>query len=89
MAFNISYKKSVAGDLKGLDKQAAKRVIDRLERELRNNPDAGEQLKGKFAGLLRLRVGDYRAIYTKTKDGVLVLLISHRKDVYKKLERGD
>lgn len=88
MAFSFQYKRSVAKDLKNLDKADAKRVLDKLERELKKDPDAGEQLKGKFSGLLRLRIGDYRVIYTKTKEGVLVLLISHRRDVYQKLERG-
>lgn len=88
MAFSVQYKRSVAKDLKNLDKADAKRVLDKLERELKKDPDAGEQLKGKFSGLLRLRVGDYRVIYTRTKDGVLILLISHRRDVYQKLERG-
>lgn len=88
MAFEIQYKRSVVKDLRNLDKVEAKRVIDKLEKELKTDPDAGEQLKGKFAGLLRLRVGDYRVIYARTKDGVLVLLIAHRKDVNKKLERG-
>ena len=81
MVYSIHYKKSVARDLKNLDKGEAKKVIDRLERDLRKDPDAGEQLKGKFAGLCRLRVGDYRVVYTRTKDGVLVLLVAHRKDV--------
>ena len=30
----------------------------------------------------RLRIGDYRVIYAKTRDGVLVLRIGHRKNVY-------
>lgn len=90
MAFDVQYKRSVAKDLKNLDKADAKRVLDKLERELKKNPDAGEQLKGKFSGLLRLRVGDYRVVYTRTKGGVLILLVSHRRDVYQKLERdGD
>ncbi len=88
MAFSVQYKRSVARDLKNLDKTDAKRVLDKLERELKKDPDAGEQMKGKFSGLLRLRVGDYRVVYTKTKNGVLILLISHRRDVYQKLDRG-
>jgi addiction module RelE/StbE family toxin len=88
LASSIQYKKSVARDLKNLDKAAAKRVIDKLERVLKKDPDAGEQLKGKFAGLSRLRVGDYRVIYARTRDGALVLMIAHRKDVYQKLDRG-
>jgi len=88
LAYSLQYKKSVVRDLKNLDRGEAKKVIARLEKELKKDPDAGELLKGKFAGLSRLRVGDYRVVYTRTKDGVLVLLIAHRKDVYKKLERG-
>lgn len=88
MASSVNHKKSVVRDLKNLDKGEAKRVVEKLERGLKKDPDAGEQLKGKFAGLSRLRVGDYRVIYTRTKNGVLILLIAHRKDVYKKLERG-
>ncbi|MBM3299137.1 MAG: type II toxin-antitoxin system RelE/ParE family toxin [Deltaproteobacteria bacterium] len=88
MAFSVQYKRSVDKDLKKLDKADAKRVLDKVERELKKDPDAGEPLKGKFSGLLRLRVGDYRVIYTRTKDGVLILAVSHRKDVYQKLDRG-
>jgi len=88
LAYSVHYKKLVARDLKNLDKGEAKRVVYELERELRKDPDSGEQLKGKFAGLSRLRVGDYWVVYTRTKDGVLVLLIAHRKDVYQKLKRG-
>ncbi|MBU1672805.1 MAG: type II toxin-antitoxin system RelE/ParE family toxin [Actinobacteria bacterium] len=90
MAFSVRYKRFVARDLKNLDKADAKRVLDKIERELKKDPGAGEQLKGKFSGFLRLRVGDYRVIYTRTKDGVLILLVSHRRDVYQRLERrGD
>ena len=88
MAYSVQYKKSVGKDLRNLDKAEVKRIIDRLEKELKKDPDAGEQLKGKFAGLSRLRVGDYRVVYTRTKGGVLVLIIAHRKDAYKKLGRG-
>jgi len=88
LAYDVQYKRSVVKDLKSLGKADAKRVLDKIERELKKNPDAGEPLKGKFSGLLRFRVGDYRVIYTRTKDGVLILLISHRRDVYQKLGRG-
>jgi len=74
LAYSIQYKKSVTKDLKNLDRLEAKRIIDRLENDLKKDPDAGEQLKGKFAGLSRLRVDDYRVVYTRTKEGVLVLL---------------
>lgn len=83
MASKVSYKASVAGDLKRLDKPAARRVIERLERALSQNSNVGIPLTGEFHGLFKLRVGDYRVIYAKREDGVLVLRIGHRKDVYR------
>ncbi|MBC2698101.1 MAG: type II toxin-antitoxin system RelE/ParE family toxin [ANME-2 cluster archaeon] len=43
----------------------------------------GQPVKGQFKGLLKYRVGNYLAIYTKTKSEVLILRIGHRKNVYK------
>jgi len=60
----------------------AKRIIDKLEKALGPDPDRGIPLRGEFAGLFKLRIGDYRVIYAKTPDGVLVLRIGHRKHVY-------
>ena len=50
---------------------------------LSGNPDTGEPLRGEFSGLFKYRVGDYRVIYAKISDGILVLRIGHRKDVYR------
>ena len=83
MASRITYKATVGGDLRRLDKPAVRRVLEKLERILSSNPNAGIPLTGEFRGLFKLRVGDYRVIYAKTADGVLVLRIGHRKDVYR------
>ena len=42
-------------------------------------------LKGAYAGLYRLRIGSFRAIYTKKDDEliILVLRVVARKDAYK------
>lgn len=82
MPAEIEYKASVERDLRKLGKPAARRVMDRLEQVLSMDPDRGMPLKGEYAGLFKLRVGEYRVIYAKTRDGVLVLRIGHRKDVY-------
>jgi len=83
LAYKILYKASVKHDLKKIPKLEVKRIINKIESDLEKNPDKGELLKGKFQGLYRYRIGVYRIIYVKTVDGVLVLRISHRKDVYK------
>ena len=62
----------------------ATRILNRLERNLSANPNAGIPLTGEFHGLFKYRVGDYRVIYAKTPEGVLVVRIGHRKDVYRR-----
>ena len=84
MAYNITYKKSVYRDLKKLSKAERGRILDKIEKELSEKADAYPVLKGKFAGLRKYRVGDYRVIYVILGDDVLILRISHRRDVYKK-----
>lgn len=79
----MEYKSSVAKDLKRIDKRTARRVIDELEKALSADPDRGVPLKGRFKGLLKFRIGDYRVIYARTEEGVLVLRIGHRRGVYK------
>ena len=84
-AARIDYKASVAADLKRLDPPSALRVPTRVEKTLGQAGGTGEPLTDEFAGLYRLRVGDYRVIYARTVEGYLVLRIGHRRDVY---ERG-
>jgi mRNA interferase RelE/StbE len=79
----IEYKLSVFRDLKKLDRQASERILDKIESVLSNNPNIGEPLKGDFKGLFRYRVGDYRIIYIKTPESILILRIGHRSSVYK------
>jgi mRNA interferase RelE/StbE len=83
LACLIEYKSSVVHDLKNLDKSVAKRVIKELEEELSCNPDCGEALTGQFKGLFKLRIGDYRVVYSKKQDGVLILRIKNRSKAYR------
>ncbi len=84
MAYNIVYKKSVQRDLKKLSRAEANRVLDKIEEELPKNAEAYPALKGRFAGLRKYRVGEYRVIYAILGNEVLILRIGHRKDIYKK-----
>lgn len=79
----VFYKASVERDLKKLDRAMAARLLAKLERTFAVHPDAGQPLRGEFQGLFRYRVGDYRIVYTKVPDGVLVLRIGHRREVYR------
>jgi len=83
LAYNITYKKSVAKDLSRLGKPEARRILDKIEKELSTRADHYLLLKGEFAGLRKLRVGDYRVIFAVLEQEVLILRIGHRRDIYK------
>ncbi len=82
MPIKIEYKASVERDLKRIGTKEVNRVINKIEKVLGEDPHKGIPLKGEYKGLFRFRVGDYRIIYTKIRDGVLVLRIRHRGKVY-------
>ena len=83
MPLRIFYKSSVEKDLKRLDRSVSSRILTKVERELSNKPQSGLPLTGEFQGLFKYRVGDYRVIYTKIQDGILILRIRHRKEIYR------
>jgi len=78
----IEYKASVERDLRRIDKKDVNRILRQIEKVLGENPDKGVLLKGEYRGLYKLRVGDYRVIYCRTKEGVLILRIRHRGKAY-------
>lgn len=82
MEYKITYKKSVIKDLKKIDKTDLKRLIAKIEKELTKKPGSYPALKGEFAGLRKLRVGNYRIIYAILDKEVLILRVGHRKEVY-------
>lgn len=83
MADELFYKKSVGQDLKKLSKGDAGHVLDQIELVLSKDPKSNPALKGKFAGLRRFRVGDYRVIYAFFETELVILKVGHRLDVYK------
>ena len=74
------------GILESLDKVTANRILDKLL-WLSENFDnlIPLPLKGAFLGTYKLRVGDWRAIYTFDRDRhiITIHLIGHRRDIYK------
>lgn len=84
MLYSVKIKASAAKALakvRGADRGC---LIDAID-QLAESPHAGSALKGEFAGLRRIRVGDYRIIY-EADDGVLLILvvrIAHRREVYR------
>lgn len=78
-----TFKKSVSRDLKKIDKEQAKRILNKIESELPQKAKNLPTLAANFSGLRKFRVGDFRVIFSIIGDTVVILRIGHRKEVYK------
>ncbi len=83
MVYKIRYKKSVAKDLKSIDKGEKEQILNKIEDTLSNKPNQYPLLKGTFAGLRKLRIGNYRVIFSLLDDEIWILRIGHRSEIYK------
>ena len=83
--YKIELRPAAARALRKLDPQVARRVqaaIALLAEDPR--PPASRPLRGRPAW--RVRVGDYRVIYTIEDDVLLVVVVAlgHRRDIYER-----
>jgi len=81
--YSLQFSKEAEDSLRKLDKSIQKRVVKKILL-LQENPRLGGQLTANLLGLWKLRVGDYRVIYSiKDKElRVLIIKIGHRKNIY-------
>ena len=82
MSYKIAFKKSVARDLKKIDRDQVDRILRKIEDELPEKAETFPVLTGKFSGLRKFRVGNHRAIYSIIGDTALILRIAHRREAY-------
>jgi len=83
LSYKIAFKKSVARDLKKIDKDQADRILSKIEDELPEKAETFSSLTGKFSGLRKFRVGDYRVVFSIMGDTALILRIRHRREAYR------
>ena len=88
MAWTINYSDSALKELRKLDRQNAKRILDFMDTRIAvlDDPrDRGKALTGPLGALWRFRVGEYRVI-CDIQDAELIILVikvGNRKDVYR------
>jgi mRNA interferase RelE/StbE len=88
LAWTIEYTDTAKGQLRKLDKQTARRIIDFMDERIagQENPrNTGKALTGPLGGLWRYRVGDCRVI-CDIQDGalrVLVVQVGNRREIYR------
>lgn len=87
--YKVEFLKSAFKELEGLDKKDRARILDAIK-ALSLNPFS-ELLKYRkikaSENLFRIRIGDYRVVYTVEKDALVITIIrlGHRKEVYRGL----
>jgi mRNA interferase RelE/StbE len=85
LAYSIVYHEDVTGDLNKLSRKEASRIINKIETVLPERANSFPQLKGKFSGLRKFRIGNYRVIFEIAGNEVIVLRVGHRKGVYRSI----
>ena len=80
--YKVFFKSSVEKDLRKIEKKFRRQIYRAIE-GLKEGKE-GQKLKGEFEGLYKYVVGDYRIIYTYIPEGILILRIGNRKDIYRK-----
>ena len=87
MVFRIRYHPKVKShDVPRLGVTVQQRIKRAIETRLMVEPHKyGMPLRRTLKGYWKLRVGDYRVVFTVEDEDVLVLVICHRKDVYEKV----
>lgn len=69
-------------ELKKIPKIDQIAVAKKIKSLVENSIVSEEKLSG-FKGIFRVRVGSYRIVYRKTSQEIYIVLIHHRKDVYR------
>lgn len=85
MIWQIDWDDRARKELRSLDRQVQKRILDYLRERIVKNPlNFGKELLGDKAGLRGYRVDSYRIIcqIQDQKLKVFIVAVGHRKDIY-------
>ncbi len=86
--YKIEFDSRVKKDLKSVPSQDIKRIKSAIL-ELSNNPRPSgcTKLKGNNRDYFRIRVGNYRVIYSIEDNilSIIVVRVGHRKEIYKNI----
>jgi len=85
--YSIEFLKEAVEELNNIDLIWQKRILNKIK-ILSINPESLsnniKKLKGKYREYYRLRIGDYRVIYSQENDRfvIIIIRIGHRKEIY-------
>ncbi|MFH1365704.1 MAG: type II toxin-antitoxin system RelE/ParE family toxin [archaeon] len=83
MSFKIIWDEKAYDSLNKLEPSISRRIFKKVE-ELSEKPFSKEIKRLKRSNDFRLRIGDYRVIFSIQKERIQILKVGHRKNVYKR-----
>ncbi len=87
-SYNIVWKQSAEKELKKLNKSAIPKILQVVESLASVPHPAGSRKLHGSEHLFRIRMGDYRVVYSVENRLLIIEIIrvGHRKDVYRKFQ---
>jgi mRNA interferase RelE/StbE len=80
----IEWTERAIRDLERLDEPIARRILTRITWFSGNFERViPEPLPGKFEGTVKLRIGDWRVVYTLEGKTIVIQFVGHRRGIYK------
>ena len=87
MSYFVEFKEDAMKELGKFDKKVAQRILNKIKWLAENFENVShERLKGEeWEDMFKLRVGDYRVIYSVDRDKKIITihLVGHRSEIYK------
>jgi len=79
----IRLRPNVSAEIRAIDQPTALKILRTIDAYARSGEGPVKALNGKFEGLLRLRVGNYRVLFDETPEAVTIHRIRDRRDAYR------
>ena len=80
----LEWTENAIEDLQKLDRFITQRILKKITWFSQHFDNIiPEPLSGDFIGTYKLRIGDWRVVYTIEEDVIIVQAIGHRREVYR------
>lgn len=81
---SVKWSEGALADLEEIDAVIVRRIVEKISWLERNFAAVvPEKLRRDLKGLYKLRVGDYRVIYSLHGDIVIIQAVGNRRDIYR------
>lgn len=81
--YSIEWLEEARADVRALDRARAMRIFEGVLHFARTGAGDLTALHGDLAGAFRLRVGDYRVLFTLEQNSMRVFGVRHRSEAYR------